>query len=121
MVTRSLINADDKKLCFKSRNQCEATIASLVQLKRSSQTNFWNTLINSIMAISTLKSHIEQSNDTSSVVIGEVGLDGSHEQLAGIRGASEEVFSKVVWCNAIQAFPRWLSLMANQPHPLLAS
>jgi TatD DNase family protein len=31
------------------------------------------------------------------------------EQLAGIRGISEEDFSKAVWQNAIQAIPRWLA------------
>lgn len=34
-------------------------------------------------------------------------------QLAGIRGTSEEVFSKAVWQNAMQALPRWSSLMTN--------
>jgi len=29
------------------------------------------------------------------------------QQLAGIRGISEEVFSKAVWQNAMQALPRW--------------
>jgi len=28
-------------------------------------------------------------------------------QLADIRGISEEVFSKAVWQNAMQALPRW--------------
>jgi TatD DNase family protein len=42
-------------------------------------------------------------------------------QLAGIRGISEEVFSKAVWQNAMQALPRWSSLMANKPNPQSAS
>ena len=43
------------------------------------------------------------------------------QQLAGIRGISEEVFSKTVWQNAMQALPRWSSLMANQLNPQSAS
>ena len=35
------------------------------------------------------------------------------QQLAGIRGISEEVFSKAVWQNAMQALPRWSSLMTD--------
>ena len=35
-------------------------------------------------------------------------------QLASIRGISEEGFSKAVWQNAMQALPRWSSLMANK-------
>lgn len=42
-------------------------------------------------------------------------------QLAGIRGISEEVFSKTVWLNAMQALPRWSSLMANTPNLQSAS
>jgi TatD DNase family protein len=36
------------------------------------------------------------------------------EQLAGIRGISEEDFSKAVWQNASQALPRWLNLLSPQ-------
>ena len=43
------------------------------------------------------------------------------QQLAGIRGISEEVFSKTIWQNAMQALPRWSSLMANQLNPQSAS
>jgi TatD DNase family protein len=42
-------------------------------------------------------------------------------QLADIRGMSEEGFSKAVWQNAMQALPRWSSLMANQFSPQSAS
>jgi TatD DNase family protein len=42
-------------------------------------------------------------------------------QLAGIRGMSEEVFSKAVWQNAMQVLPRWSSLMANKFNPPSAS
>ncbi|MBU3575271.1 TatD family hydrolase [Polynucleobacter sp. UK-Mo-2m-Kol15] len=42
-------------------------------------------------------------------------------QLAGIRGVSEEVFSKAVWQNAMQVLPRWSSLMANKLNPQSAS
>jgi TatD DNase family protein len=34
-------------------------------------------------------------------------------QLADIRGISEAVFSQAVWQNAMQALPRWSSLMTN--------
>ncbi len=43
------------------------------------------------------------------------------QQLADIRGISEEVFSKAVWQNAMQALPRWSSLMTNNPKPQSAS
>jgi len=43
------------------------------------------------------------------------------QQLAGIRGISEEVFSKAVWQNAMQALPRWSSLMTNNLNPQSAS
>ena len=43
------------------------------------------------------------------------------QQLAGIRGISEEVFSKVVWQNAMQALPRWSSLMTDNPNLQSAS
>ena len=36
------------------------------------------------------------------------------QQLAGIRGISEEVFSKVVWQNAMQALPRWAKLIRDE-------
>lgn len=39
----------------------------------------------------------------------------------GIRVVSEEVFSRVVWQNAIQVLPRWSSLMASKPNPQFAS
>ena len=42
-------------------------------------------------------------------------------QLADIRGVSEEVFSKAVWQNAMQALPRWSSLMTGNPNPQSAS
>jgi TatD DNase family protein len=42
-------------------------------------------------------------------------------QLANIRGIGEEVFSKAVWQNAMQALPRWSSLMANKHNPQSAS
>jgi TatD DNase family protein len=42
-------------------------------------------------------------------------------QLADIRGISDEVFSKAVWKNAMQAIPRWLSLMTNKLNPQSAS
>jgi TatD DNase family protein len=35
-------------------------------------------------------------------------------QLAGIRGISEVVFSKAVWQNAMQALPRWSSLVKKR-------
>jgi TatD DNase family protein len=38
------------------------------------------------------------------------------QQLAGIRGISDEVFSKAVWQNAMQALPRWSSLMTDSPN-----
>lgn len=43
------------------------------------------------------------------------------QQLADIRGISEEVFSKAVWQNAMQALPRWSSLMTNNSNPQSAS
>ncbi|OYY19065.1 MAG: DNAase [Polynucleobacter sp. 24-46-87] len=43
------------------------------------------------------------------------------QQLAGTRGVSEEVFSKAVWQNAMQALPRWSSLMTNNSNPQSAS
>ena len=43
------------------------------------------------------------------------------QQLAGIRGISEEVFAKAVWQNAMQALPRWSSLMTNNLNPQSAS
>ena len=43
------------------------------------------------------------------------------QQLADIRGISEEVFSKAVWQNAMQVLPRWSSLMANNLNPKSAS
>jgi TatD DNase family protein len=43
------------------------------------------------------------------------------QQLADIRGVSEEVFSKAVWQNAMQVLPRWSSLMANNLNPKSAS
>ncbi len=42
-------------------------------------------------------------------------------QLAGIRGISEEVFSKAVWQNAMQVLPRWSSLMTDNPNLQSAS
>jgi TatD DNase family protein len=43
------------------------------------------------------------------------------QQLADIRGISKEAFSKAVWQNAMQALPRWSSLMTNNPNPQSAS
>jgi TatD DNase family protein len=43
------------------------------------------------------------------------------QRLADTRSISEEVFSKAVWQNAMQALPRWSSLMAKQPNPHSAS
>jgi TatD DNase family protein len=43
------------------------------------------------------------------------------KQLAGIRGVSEEIFSDVVWQNAMQALPRWSSLMTNTSNSQSAS
>ena len=43
------------------------------------------------------------------------------QQLAGIRGISEEVFSKAVWQNAMHALPRWSSLMTDNPNLQSAS
>ena len=43
------------------------------------------------------------------------------QQLAGIRGINEEVFSKVVWQNAMQVLPRWSLLVANKLNPQSAS
>jgi TatD DNase family protein len=42
-------------------------------------------------------------------------------QLAEIRGVSDEVFAGTVWQNAMQALPRWSSLMANISSPKSAS
>jgi TatD DNase family protein len=42
-------------------------------------------------------------------------------QLAGIRGISEEVFSRAVWQNAMQVLPRWSSLMTDNPNLQSAS
>ena len=42
-------------------------------------------------------------------------------QLAEIRGISNEVFSKAVWLNAMQALPRWSSLMTNHANSLKTS
>jgi TatD DNase family protein len=42
-------------------------------------------------------------------------------QLAGIRGVSEAAFSKAVWQNAMQALPRWSSLMTGNPNLQSAS
>ena len=42
-------------------------------------------------------------------------------QLADIRGISEAVFSKAVWQNAMQALPRWSSLMTDNPNLQSAS
>jgi TatD DNase family protein len=42
-------------------------------------------------------------------------------QLAQIRGVSDEVFANVVWQNAMQALPRWSSLMTSIPNPQSAS
>jgi TatD DNase family protein len=42
-------------------------------------------------------------------------------QLADIRGVSKEVFSKAVWQNAMQALPRWSSLMTDNPNLQSAS
>ncbi len=41
--------------------------------------------------------------------------------LASIRGMNEAEFSAAVWCNAMQALPRWSVLCANLPNPKLAS
>jgi TatD DNase family protein len=43
------------------------------------------------------------------------------QQLAGIRGIGDEVFSKAVWQNAMQALPRWSSLMTDNPNLQSAS
>jgi TatD DNase family protein len=42
-------------------------------------------------------------------------------QLAEIRGISDEVFSKVVWLNAMQALPRWSQLVTGNTNPQKAS
>jgi TatD DNase family protein len=39
-------------------------------------------------------------------------------QLADIRGISEDIFAKAVWQNAMQALPRWSSLMTDNPNLL---
>jgi TatD DNase family protein len=43
------------------------------------------------------------------------------QQLADICGISEAAFSNAVWKNAMQALPRWSSLMANNLNPQSAS
>ena len=43
------------------------------------------------------------------------------QQLAGIRGISEEDFSKAIWQNAMEALPRWSSLMTGISDPQFAS
>jgi len=43
------------------------------------------------------------------------------KQLAGIRDISEEIFSVAVWQNAMQALPRWSSLMTNTSNAQSAS
>jgi TatD DNase family protein len=43
------------------------------------------------------------------------------KQLAGIRDISEEIFSVAVWKNAMQALPRWSSLMTNTSNAQSAS
>jgi TatD DNase family protein len=43
------------------------------------------------------------------------------QQLAGIRGISDELFSKAVWQNAMQVLPRWSSLMTDSPNLQSAS
>lgn len=43
------------------------------------------------------------------------------EQLASVRGISEESFSKAVWQNAMQVLPRWSSLMTGALHPQSAT
>jgi TatD DNase family protein len=42
-------------------------------------------------------------------------------QLADIRGISEDIFAKAVWQNAMQALPRWSSLMTNIQNQKFAS
>ena len=42
-------------------------------------------------------------------------------QLAKIRGVSDEIFANAVWQNAMQALPRWSSLMTNISNPQSAS
>ena len=42
-------------------------------------------------------------------------------QLAQIRGVGDEVFASAVWQNAMQALPRWSSLMTNISNPQSAS
>jgi TatD DNase family protein len=43
------------------------------------------------------------------------------QQLASVRGISEESFSKAVWQNAMQVLPRWSSLMTDASNPQSAS
>ncbi|MBU3620695.1 TatD family hydrolase [Polynucleobacter sp. CS-Odin-A6] len=47
------------------------------------------------------------------------------QQLAEIRGVSEDVFASAVWQNAMQALPRWSALVTSnfghQPNPLKTS
>jgi TatD DNase family protein len=43
------------------------------------------------------------------------------QQLAEIRGLSHGEFSKAVWHNAMQAIPRWSSLMTGDSNPPIAS
>ena len=43
------------------------------------------------------------------------------KELAVIRGISDSEFASAVWCNAMQALPRWLALCAGNPNFTLAS
>ncbi|QWE16007.1 TatD family hydrolase [Polynucleobacter sp. AP-Nino-20-G2] len=43
------------------------------------------------------------------------------QQLAAIRGISDEAFSIAVWQNAMEALPRWSNLMTKQINPKAAS
>lgn len=64
------------KMCFKAQNQLRETITSLIQHVQSSQTNPWNSVIDLIIAINSLKSHIEQSLDEPRFFnISEAGLN----------------------------------------------
>ena len=110
-------------------------IALLIKLKRFSQTNLWNNLINLIMAISSFKSHIEQSlYDLRFVGICEIGLDFF---VAGLDPQHQEQFFHAQLdlaqqfqlpvilhvCRsqgAMKALLRWSSLMANKLQPPLA-
>ncbi len=42
-------------------------------------------------------------------------------QLAHIRGISDDIFSKAVWLNAMQALPRWSRLVTSNTNPQKAS